>query len=152
MSAKKPGKGKGSIVRTCPACGLIFRAAPSIRRRFCSMACRRPALTRPIEDRFWERVEKADGCWNWTGCVRKGYGSLGRGPHGTGSISTHVFSWTLHFGAPNGLCVLHRCDNRRCVRPDHLFLGTLADNIADMVSKGRQARGERNGNWRGGRR
>jgi len=64
-----------------------------------------------------------------------------------GSYATaHRISWRLHNGdIPAGMCVLHKCDNPRCVRPEHLFLGTQADNIADKVRKGRQARGERHG-------
>ena len=60
--------------------------------------------------------------------------------------AAHRVSWELHFGAiTEGLCVLHRCDNAGCVRPDHLFLGTPADNVADMMAKNRVQRGERNG-------
>lgn len=63
---------------------------------------------------------------------------------------THRYSWTLAYGAiPAGMSVLHRCDNPPCVRPDHLFLGTRADNVRDMYAKGRErqasAPGERNG-------
>lgn len=59
-------------------------------------------------------------------------------------MDAHRASWIMsHGGIPDGLCVLHRCDNRRCINIDHLFLGTKADNSRDMVSKGRSARGER---------
>lgn len=60
-------------------------------------------------------------------------------------MRAHRAAWELSGNyIPPGLCVLHRCDNRQCVNPKHLFLGTLADNVADCVSKGRQARGEKN--------
>lgn len=56
-------------------------------------------------------------------------------------VKAHRHSWAIHFGEiPTGLWVLHRCDNRKCVRPDHLFLGTSDDNIADKLAKGRQSR------------
>ncbi len=93
---------------------------------------------RPLADRFWERVNKSDGCWLWTGGKStSGYGQI---CVTTGRIErTHRVSWFLATGEwpPSGLHVCHHCDTPTCVRPDHLFLGTHQDNMRDMVSKGR---------------
>jgi hypothetical protein len=98
----------------------------------------------PPEDRFWQHVEKTDTCWNWTRSVSSsGYGQISSGLNDAKPINTHRLSWRIHFGdIPAGQWVLHRCDNKRCVRPDHLFLGTLQDNVSDMMAKGRDYRGE----------
>ncbi len=102
----------------------------------------------PIAERFWAKVNKEgpivrDGltpCWMWTGTLsRRGYGSLSRGRRDQGHVRATRLSWELHVGPiPDGLFVLHHCDNPPCVRPEHLFLGTQRDNITDMVSKGRR--------------
>lgn len=91
---------------------------------------------RPTEARFWPRVKKSEGCWEWTGALNsKGYGRIN---HLGRNTLTHRCSWELHFGPiPEGLFVLHRCDNRVCVRPDHLFLGDAGDNARDMAAKER---------------
>jgi HNH endonuclease len=104
-------------------------------------------LRRPVAERFWDRVNRGPGCWEWTaGLGSHGYGSLSVG----GKLeTTHRISWRLHFGPiPDGLHVLHHCDNKRCVRPDHLYLGSEADNSADRKARGRAgaARGEANPN------
>lgn len=101
----------------------------------------------PIElIRFWQNVDKSDPdkCWPWTsGKFSNGYGRL----YFQGSdVGTHRISWLIHNGPiPHGLWVLHKCDNHPCCNPDHLFLGTRIENISDMVSKGRQNKGEKNG-------
>lgn len=89
--------------------------------------------------RFWGKVDKTEGCWLWTACLnRDGYGDFNLGRRGQGHELAHRYSWALANGPiPDDLCVLHRCDVRSCVRPDHLFLGTRTDNHADMVAKGR---------------
>lgn len=94
--------------------------------------------------RFWEKVQKqpGEGCWEWTGGLRDdGYGAM-KVPGSQEVARAHVYSWELHNGPTNGLWVLHNCDNRRCIRPDHLFLGTHQDNMTDMLCKGRGARKE----------
>lgn len=107
----------------------------------------------PVEERFWAWVDKVGGpvhpilktrCWTWTGAARNArYGKFSTVAK---RWMAHQFSWTLNRGPiPDGFRVLHRCDNTHCVRPDHLFLGTQADNVADMVAKERHSRGESNG-------
>ncbi len=96
-------------------------------------------------DRFWTKGGKTATCWDWTGLrSHAGYGHFRfRG----GIRRAHRVAWELTRGPiPDGLCVLHSCDNPSCVRPDHLFLGTNADNIRDKTVKGRAAKGEINGN------
>lgn len=103
-------------------------------------------MKKTLEERFWEKVRKGDGCWEWTAHLNMyGYGTIRDGDK---FCSAHRVSWKLHFGPiPRGLCVCHRCDNPKCVCPSHLFLGTVADNARDRESKGRAVylRGERNG-------
>lgn len=89
--------------------------------------------------RFWERVQKSDGCWVWTGSTngfRRKYGQLTLDCRRT--VGAHRVSYVIAHGAlPEGMVVCHACDNTLCVRPDHLFLGTQKDNVRDMIAKGR---------------
>ncbi len=94
------------------------------------------------------RETTADGCWRWTGFVLNGYGEVHLHRNAR-TCRVHRLAWVIYRGAiPDGLCVLHHCDKPLCFNPDHLFLGTQGDNIADKVAKQRQARGERQGNAR----
>lgn len=106
----------------------------------------------PIEQRFWTKVKKTNGCWLWTGQIdHHGYGRI-RLDQQIKLLASRV-SWEIHNGKIlDGLLVLHKCDNPSCVNPDHLFLGTHKDNVADMIAKGRRGNnssaisGERNHN------
>lgn len=89
-----------------------------------------------MEERFWEKVKKGDGCWIWSSFHNEyGYGQLRFRGRMRGA---HRASWEINCGPiPDGLFVLHKCDNPGCVNPNHLFLGTNQDNLRDASNKGR---------------
>lgn len=109
--------------------------------------------------RFMRKVDTSGECWRWLGATdEKGYGrfSIGGSHKDDGSrrnsmVAAHRFSYVAHVGpipsggGYHGICVLHRCDNPWCVRPEHLFLGTNQDNVHDMDSKGRRVNAQPRG-------
>lgn len=145
-----PAKGSTPAERTiasCPICGVAFVILPwDVRqgRKYCSRRCfhiaHRSIMTARGNKRrdpdvcFWPKVLKSDACWVWIGIRdRGGYGQL---PIKMCGGKAHRFSWVIHNGPiPDGLMVLHHCDNPPCVRPDHLFTGTHADNAKDSAIK-----------------
>lgn len=125
----------------CRHCGITFntRTPSEIARgngKYCSATCYHLAQTKDPSTRFWAKVDTSGDCWLWTGALTiPGYGKFDL-------TTTHRFSYVLAYGPiPEGMCVLHRCDVRSCVRPDHLFLGTQKENAADMITKGRHKGG-----------
>lgn len=143
-----------SEIRICRVCGeskaaTEFPSADKSQARNCG-AC----LDAKDRERFWGKVHKGGPvpehcselgrCWEWTACTQYGYGQFGLSRPRRLEL-THRYSWELANGPAGEMCVLHKCDNRRCVNPAHLFLGTRTDNMADKVRKGRQSRGENAG-------
>lgn len=107
----------------------------------------RKRVAKSVHERFEEKIfpDPNSGCWLWCASTNKdtGYGQFNK----IGRMkSTHRVSWELYRGEiPAGMHVLHKCNNRVCVNPGHLYLGSNAQNVADMIKAGRVARGERSG-------
>ena len=128
--------------------GTLLREAACNLRRGLVSGVGIEDCTMTFEERFWSKVYRSggpDACWVWTGCRSgKGYGQIGVNGH---TQRAHRVAWLLVNGPiSDGLCVLHRCDNPPCCNVGRcLFLGNHADNVADKVAKGRQARGGAHG-------
>lgn len=142
---------KDKVEKRCFNCGIGFMVIVSVSERgwgrYCSLSCRDEDKRIPLEERFWSKVIKggADECWNWTANTNiHGYGSFCK-VSGESPVGAHRVSWELTNGSiVDDQCVLHRCDNRLCVNPSHLFLGSHQDNSTDMVQKGRSVFGTKN--------
>lgn len=135
------------IIKTCQNCETSFKLKPfrAERARFCSRQCRSSvSLSQMLKIIGYDL--SPSGCWLWRGFITKyGYGRVG---HAGKYRQAHRASWEVHREPiPDGMDVLHECDVRSCINPDHLFLGTDIDNIADMDAKGRRyvLRGEEQG-------
>ena len=95
-----------------------------------------------LEARFWAKVTKTDGCWQWTAAKHPaGYGMINPGNGAKNKITASRASWMIHFGQiPDGMQICHRCDNPECTNPAHLFLGSATDNALDKEQKERGLR------------
>lgn len=139
--------------KKCPTCGIIFKS----RAIHCSNKCRGISIRNipkyyivklsqlsdeqhfdRLKESFENKVIKQDGCWGFKGKTRTdGYAGI---EYKGKNLLIHRASWLIHNGSlPQNLCVLHKCDNRICSNPNHLFLGTQEDNIRDMVLKKRNS-------------
>lgn len=120
-----------------PSPGNVAKGMGKYCDRFCFGANKR----RPLEERFWDQVKKTDdaeSCWEWTGSGNaKGYGHIFGGTE-RGSLRANRVAWELAHGPiPDGMLICHKCDNPKCCRADHLFLGTYDANNKDRARKGR---------------
>lgn len=132
----------------CQTCGVLFLVPPSRKRtaKYCSYECTEEGKRNKIPD-FWAGVDMSggeDACWNWQRWItRSGYGEARMFGQ---NCPAHRVAYELVKGPiRHGLFVLHSCDNRACCNPAHLSLGTHRDNMDDMLRKGRNAFGERQG-------
>lgn len=97
-----------------------------------------------VMDRFWSKVDRSGECWIWT-AYRDSFGYGNFKVDGVNCYAHRICYELEHGSIPEGMCVLHRCDNPSCVNPEHLFLGTHRDNVKDKISKRRHCIGSKNG-------
>lgn len=128
---------------------MPFINSPSLYRQI-KLGLIKVSRASPTKHRFWAKVDKlgpihpiCGRCWEWTASTINGYGRFGVN---YSLIFAHRYSWEIHNGKiPDGLHVLHFCDNPLCVNPKHLFVGTQQDNVNNCIGKERQTRGEAHG-------
>lgn len=132
------------LERVCVQCGEIFKIWPSdlktSKGKYCSNRCQLDWQGHPdrVLEKFWKhvKIDSMTGCWQWTG----GKNEFGYGIFCTDKrrIRTHRYCWELFKEPiPKGMCICHHCDNPSCINPDHMFIGTQAENMADMRKKHR---------------
>jgi hypothetical protein len=133
------GRLRGSVMAKYDICPMCGRQKTAVSKT--CMKCR--TVRTASKEYFWSKIDKRgpDDCWEWQASrSRKGYGIA---PLGHKSRSAHRVAWEITYGPiPDGLHVLHTCDNPACCNCAHLFLGTNADNVADRVHKGRGHKGQ----------
>lgn len=159
-------RSRSSVQRACLHCGTLFFPLYKALQRggghYCTNTCYHLARIRPLEDRFWEKVQKTESCWIWTASTHVGYGWIGRDQDGSVQAHRIAMEWALGRPLTSAETVCHTCDNRLCVansggpdtyvvdgvsylRRGHLFLATIPVNIRDAAQKGRSVKGERHG-------
>lgn len=143
-----------SVDSFCDRCGATFKVKPSKiangRGKFCSRKCKADYGLAHTSTPLAERLQKglgtatANGCLEWTGLRPEGrYGTISSGPPEHKMLRTHRVAYEIAYGPiPDGLHVLHKCDNPPCCNPEHLFLGSHDDNMKDMAAKKRSPHGE----------
>lgn len=133
-----------SALKNAAACGIIYGFDNQLKREETRMNDEIELIKSRLEGKY--RVDEESGCWVWTkSTAGKGYGQLRIRALGKYGPYAHRLSYIAHVGPiPKGLLVCHKCDNPRCINPEHLFLGTSEQNLQDMKSKDRHLCGARN--------